>query len=88
MNGWTLTKVYRINGKLVVADGMEDAIKVYRDWCSPTPVTIEKAGLVFGDSANMDCDAVIADSDRKAEETIAILTEENEKLKEQLKLKQ
>ena len=80
MNGWSLTRVYRINGKLVIGDDVDDAIKAYRQWCMNDPVTIESVELVFCGAGNMDCDAVIADDRRKAAETIAMLTEENEKL--------
>ena len=30
MNGWTLTKVFEINGRLTVADTVEEAISIYR----------------------------------------------------------
>ena len=39
MNGWTLTKVFEINGKLVVADSLEQAIEIYRLWAPNVEIT-------------------------------------------------
>lgn len=83
MNGCKLTRVYRINSKLVVGDDVEDAIKVFRDWSSPCNVTIETVELVFG--GETDSYALMAAEDRKAAEAIALLTEENEELRKKLR---
>lgn len=32
MNGWTLTNVFEVNGKLTVADTIEEAISIFRRW--------------------------------------------------------
>lgn len=32
MNGWTLTRVWEIDGKLVVADTIEDAIALFKTY--------------------------------------------------------
>ena len=87
MNGWTTTKVFRINGKLVVGRSVEDAIRVFRNYCSPNSVNIESIEMVFGDTRKLEKEAIIAEcDDRKAAETIALLTEEVEKLKEQVRV--
>jgi hypothetical protein len=87
MNGWTTTKVFRINGKLVVGRSVEDAIRVFRNYCSPNSVNIESIEMVFGDTMKLEKEAIIAEcDDRKAAETIALLTEEVEKLKEQVRV--
>ena len=39
MNGYTLTKVFEINGKLVVADSLEQAIDTYRLWAPDVEIT-------------------------------------------------
>ena len=39
MNGWTLTKVFEINGRLVVADSLEQAIETYRLWAPKVDIT-------------------------------------------------
>ena len=47
MDGWTLTKVWRVNGKLVVADTIEKAIELYRKYTCPT-VSIKKVEAECG----------------------------------------
>ena len=39
MNGYTLTKVFEINGKFVVADSLEQAIETYRLWAPDVEIT-------------------------------------------------
>ena len=39
MNGVTITKVFEINGKLVVADSLEQAIETYRLWAPGVEIT-------------------------------------------------
>ena len=39
MNGYTLTKVFEINGRLVVADSLEQAIDTYRLWAPDVEIT-------------------------------------------------
>ena len=50
MNGWTLTNVFEINGRLTVADTVEEAISIYRRW-SPTE-EIRKISQVYGGTDN------------------------------------
>lgn len=42
MKGYDLTKVWDINSKLVVADTIEDAIKLYRIYCPEVEIKIIK----------------------------------------------
>ena len=37
----TLAEVYRINGRLVVANNREEAINIWREWTSPNCPTIK-----------------------------------------------
>ena len=39
MKGYTITKVFEINGKLVVADSLEQAIDIYRLWAPNVEIT-------------------------------------------------
>ena len=39
MKGYTITKVFEINGKLVVADSLEQAIETYRLWAPDVEIT-------------------------------------------------
>lgn len=81
MNGWCLRNVYRIDGKLVVGNDIEDAIAVYRLYSTPNKVEIKSVEQIFGDSTRVFGDAVCRETeDRKAAETIALLTEQNEEL--------
>lgn len=82
MNGWCLRNVYRIDGKLVVGKDIEDAIAVYRLYSTPNNVEIKSVEQIFGDSMRVFGDAVCRETeDRKAAETIALLTEQNEELR-------
>lgn len=57
MNGWTLTKVFEINGRLVVADTIEQAIKLFHLYGN---MDIKSAKQVGGSGFN-DYDALIAE---------------------------
>ena len=46
------TKVFKINGRLVVADSIEDAIRIFRENCSST-IEIEHVLLITGDNSNL-----------------------------------
>ena len=82
MNGWTTTSVWRINGRLVVADEVEEAIALYRKYRTPNDADIETIERVFGDECNGDAITVEGtDQKRHFAEQLAKLTEENEKLK-------
>ena len=82
MNGWTTTSVWRINGRLVVADEVEEAIALYRKYKTPNDADIEKIERVFGDECNGAAITVEGtDHERHFAEQLAKLTEENEKLK-------
>lgn len=82
MNGWTTTSVWRINGRLVVADEVEEAIAIYRKYKTPNDADIETIERVFGDECNGDAITVEdTNQERRFAEQLAALTEENEKLK-------
>lgn len=80
MNGWTTTKVFRINGKLYIGRTVEDAIALFRTYTHPVDVIIKQVEMVIDDTTASG-DAIIAENDTRAAESIAILSEENEKLK-------
>lgn len=58
MNGWTLTKVWEVNRKLVVAKTIEEAIELYRKYSSKD-VDIESVISVNGSSSGFRNDAII-----------------------------
>lgn len=45
-----LTQVYRINGRLVVADSIEGAINIYREWMTPGCPDINNVERMGNDS--------------------------------------
>ena len=57
MNGWTFTKVFKINGKLVVADTIEQAIELFHLY---SDMDIRSIDQVCGSGFN-DYDALIAE---------------------------
>lgn len=57
MNGWTLTNVFEINGRLTVADTVEEAISIYRRWVPG--IKIRKISQVYG--GNNDYKALMAE---------------------------
>lgn len=85
MNGWTITKVFRVNGKLTVADTIEKAIELYRKYASPNEVEITsveqvKGGLMANDGA---ITVDVPDLERHYAEQLAKLSEECERMKQQ-----
>ena len=46
MNGWTITKVFRVNGKLTVARTIEEAIALYRKYAAPNTVDVRSVEQV------------------------------------------
>lgn len=82
-----LTQVYRINGLLVVANSIEDAINTWREWMSPNcpDITyIERLGndsySCVGSEALVFADGLCGDLTNQFVEDIARLNEEKEKL--------
>lgn len=63
MRGYKLTEVYRIDGHLVVADSIEDAVKLYRKYIGSDCVTIDNVELVYGDYCRTNSGAIIAEND-------------------------
>lgn len=45
----TLAQVYRINGRLVVANSQEDAINIWREWMSPNCPAIKSIKRIGND---------------------------------------
>lgn len=63
MRGYKLTKVYRIDGHLVVADCIEDGVKLYRKYIGNDFVTIDNVELVYGDYCKTNSGAIIEEND-------------------------
>ena len=83
-----LTQVYRINGRLVVANSIEGAINTWREWnqpCCPDIRSIERMGndsyQTVGDDALVCAEVLCGDITSQFVEDIARLNEEREKLK-------
>ena len=87
-----LTQVYRINGRLVVANSIEGAINTWREWMSPgCPEirSIERMGndtyqATPGDDALVYAEGIIGDFTQQCVEDIARISEERDKLKYEL----
>ena len=82
------TQVYRINGRLVVANSIEGAINTWREWnqpCCPDIRSIERMGndsyQTVGDDALVCAEVLCGDITSQFVEDIARLNEEREKLK-------
>ena len=84
MNGWTITKVFRVNGKLTVADTIEQAIELYRKYASPNTVEITSVEQVTGGMGAADGALTIdvQDMERHYASQLAKLEEECERLKQ------
>ena len=65
MNGWTITRVWNIDGKLVVARTATEAIDVLKKYCKENkfyePHSI--VGISAGGTLSIDYDAIIAEDD-------------------------
>ena len=86
-----LTQVYRINGRLVVANSIEGAINTWREWNQPTCPdirSIERMGndsyQAVGDDALVCAEGLCGDLTSQYVEDIARLNEERERLKYEL----
>ena len=93
----TLAQVYRINGRLVVANSREDAINIWREWMSqncPAIKSIKRIGndptlhigneaLVFKEGLYDDNVSQFLDNiDRRCKVTIRVKNEEIDKCKD------
>lgn len=65
MKKWRLTKVFRIDDHLVVADSIEKAIKLYKSYMDDEYITIKHIETVFGDYSGIQDGAII---ERKEDE--------------------
>lgn len=84
MNGWNLKKVFRVNGKLVVARDIKDAIAVYQLYTSPTQIEITEISQVYGNSRSPKEDAVCRDEVSDLLKDIADMRQAMDKFKHQL----
>lgn len=88
MNGWTTTKVFRVNGKLTIADTIEKAIELYRKYAEPDTIDIRSVEQVLDGPCGIDGSALtidVQDLERHYAEQLAKLTEECELLKQERK---
>jgi hypothetical protein len=83
----TLTQVYRINGRLVVANSIEGAINTWREWMSPNTPEIQNIERMrndsyqaVGDDALVCVEGLFGTIENQFVEDIARLNEEKEKL--------
>lgn len=83
-----LTQVYRINGRLVVANSIEGAITTWREWNQPSCPdirSIERIGndsyQAVGDDALVCAEGLCGDLTSQYVEDIARLNEERDRLK-------
>ena len=86
-----LTEVYRINGRLVVANSIEGAINTWREWnqpCCPDIRSIERMGndsyQTVGNDALVYAEGICGDFTDSCVEQVARLSEERDKLKYEL----
>lgn len=61
MRGYRLTEVYRIDGHLVVADSIEDAVRLYRKYVDNKFISIDSVELIYGDYCKTNSAAIIED---------------------------
>ena len=59
MNGYTLTKVFEINGKLIVGDSLEQAIATYRLWAPE--VEIQEISQKYAGNYDKQYNAIVAE---------------------------
>lgn len=74
-----LTQVYRINGRLVVANSIEGAINTWREWMSPNCPDINNIERM-GNDALVFAEGLCGDLSNQFVENIARLTEDKERL--------
>lgn len=81
-----LTQVYRINGRLVVANSIEGAINTWREWNQPNCPNIHRIELLGNDFPSVGNDALViaeelcGDMTNELTEELARKSEEIEKL--------
>ena len=85
----TLTQVYRINGRLVVANSIEGAINTWREWMSPNNPeirSIERMGndsyQAVGDDALVCAEELVGEYHKDETEHIAYLEDQCAKSKD------
>ena len=61
MNGYKLTKVFRIDNNLVIGDSIEDAVQTYKSYMNDNFIEIKSVELVSGDMLGMNTSAIIKD---------------------------
>jgi len=59
MNGCRITKVFKIDNQLVIADSIEEAIHTYKKYLNDDCIEIKNIGLITGDSLGMMNTAII-----------------------------
>lgn len=61
MNGYKLTKVFRIDNNLVIGDSIEDAVQTYKSYMNDDFIEIKSVELISGDMLGMNTSAIIKD---------------------------
>lgn len=61
MNGYKLTKVFRIDNNLVIGDSIEDAVQTYKSYMNDDFIEIKSVELISGDMLGMNTNAIIKD---------------------------
>ena len=61
MNGYKLTKVFRIDSNLVIGDSIEDAVQTYKSYINDDFIEIKSVELISGDMLGMNTSAIIKD---------------------------
>ena len=61
MNGYKLTKVFRIDNNLVIGDSIEDAVQTYKSYMNDDFIEIKNVELISGDMLGMNTNAIIKD---------------------------
>ncbi len=61
MNGYKLTKVFKIDNNLVIGDSIEDAIQTYKSYMNYDFIEIKSVELISGDMLGMNTSAIIKD---------------------------
>lgn len=61
MNGYKLTKVFRIDNNLVIGDSIEDAVQTYKSYMNDNFIEIKSVELISGDMLGMNTNAIIKD---------------------------
>lgn len=61
MNGYKLTKVFRIDNNLVIGDSIEDAVQTYKSYMNDDFIEVKSVELISGDMLGMNTNAIIKD---------------------------